>query len=160
MRVAKERQTPARVSPRLNALDSYKLRANASWAERSYVGDVAQLLQAGFDGVKIDNCGDDDGSGFVSRVRHINASGTPLLIENSDQGMGHGAPRGLPYDPHGWCPMNLFRSGHDIGPDFGNVMGKLQTTIPFQGPNGTDPVSRPGCWAYPGRLHAPPQARH
>ena len=92
-------------------MDSYKLRANASWAERAYAGDVRQLLDAGFDGVKIDNCGDDDGSGFASRAAHINASGTALVIENSNQAHGRGPPRGLPVDPAGWCGFNLFRSG-------------------------------------------------
>ena len=90
-------------------MDSYKLRANASWAERAYQGDVKQLYDAGFDGIKIDNCGDDDGSGFKSRAAHINASGHPLLIENSNQGNGHGPPRGLPNDTH-WCNFNFFRA--------------------------------------------------
>ena len=74
----------------------------------------AQVLGAGFDGLKIDNCGDDDGSGcaarlaraasaqsrhsydarvfaqwgacsFVSRVKHLNESGRAILIENSNQ---------------------------------------------------------------------------
>ena len=73
-----------------------------------------QVLGAGFDGLKIDNCGDDDGSGcaarlaraasgqsrhsydarvfaqwgacsFVSRVKHLNESGRAILIENSNQ---------------------------------------------------------------------------
>ena len=133
-------------------MDSYALRANASWAERAYIGDVRQILDAGFDGVKIDNCGDDDGSGFASRVQHINASGTALVIENSNQAHGHGPPRGVPVDPEGWCNYNLFRSGGDIGPDFGNVISKLQTTLPFLGNGTSKPISRPGCWAYPDML--------
>ena len=61
-------------------MDSYKLRANASWAERSYAGDVAQLLQAGFDGVKIDNCGS---SHNISRYAELfNKSGRTVRIEN------------------------------------------------------------------------------
>ena len=66
-------------------MDSYVLRKDPAWEERSFQGDVQQLLDAGFDGVKIDNCGDDEGRGFVSRMRHINASGRALLVENSDQ---------------------------------------------------------------------------
>ena len=45
----------------------------------------------------------------------------------------------------GWCPYHMFRTGGDIGPDFGGVMDKLQSTTPYQ--NLQDPISRPGCWA-------------
>lgn len=129
-------------------MDEYTLRDDPTWAEKAYAADAMQALDAGFDELKIDNCGDDDGSGFVSRFKHINTT-RPIVIENSDQGHGHGPPRGLPTDQD-WCPFNFFRTDGDIGPDFGNVISKLQYTIPFQ--NLTAPISRPGCWAYPDML--------
>ena len=61
------------------------------------------ILETGFDGVKIDNCGDDQaypapsrpcaaltrggtqGLGFAARQRYLNASGRALVIENSNQ---------------------------------------------------------------------------
>jgi len=132
-----------------HCLDEYTLHDDKAWAQKAYAGDAKLVLDAGFDGLKIDNCGDDDGAGFVGRLKNINASGRAILIENSDQGHGHGPPRGLPTD-RDWCPMNFFRTDGDIGPDFGNVMSKLQHTIPFQ--NLTAPISRPGCWAYPDML--------
>lgn len=131
-------------------MDSYKLRANASWGERAYAGDVKQILEAGFDGVKIDNCGDDDGAGFASRMLHLNVSGRAVLLENSNQAQGLGPPRGLPYDPHGWCGANLFRVDGDIGPDFDSILRRPMDLIQFQ--DTVSPISRPGCWAYPDML--------
>ena len=130
-------------------LDSYKLRANASWAAAAYAGDVAQVYGAGFDGVKIDNCGDDDGSGFAARVAMIKSSSTAVLVENSNQGSGLGPPRGLPTDAD-WCDFHMFRTGGDIRPNFDGVVSKLQRVVPFT--NTTPPISRPGCWAYPDML--------
>ena len=39
--------------------------------------------------MKIDNCGDDAGKDFNMRADAINASGTPMMIENSNQGFGN-----------------------------------------------------------------------
>ena len=44
----------------------------------------------------------------------------------------------------------MFRSGGDIGPDWGNIYGKLQYVRPYLTLN--KPVSRPGCWAFPDML--------
>jgi alpha-galactosidase len=131
-------------------MDTYTLHTNATWAHLSWIGNVQQLRRAGFDGVKIDNCGDDDGAGFAEMVRQIqNAGGKPLLIENCNQGHGLGPPRGLPTSD-GWCNFHMFRTGGDIGPSFDNVMAKLQRTTPFQDLD--HPISRPGCWAFPDML--------
>ena len=45
-------------------MDTYTLRDNETWANLSWAGNVQQIYDAGFDGVKIDNCGDDLGSGY------------------------------------------------------------------------------------------------
>jgi alpha-galactosidase len=146
-------------------LDEYTLQADAGFAQRAYAGDAAMLLAAGFDGVKIDNCGDDRGAGFVARARHLNASGRRLLIENSNQGFGNPWPSGTPHqNPPGpprenppnrsvlpdYCPFHMFRSGGDIGPSFGDIYAKLQYVRPYLAT--TRPVSRPGCWAFPDML--------
>lgn len=46
-------------------------------------------------------------------MKHINASGHAMLVENSNQGHGAGPPRGLPNNTvaPGWCNFNIFRSG-------------------------------------------------
>ena len=117
------------------------------------------------------SCGDDQGVDFNQRVDLINASGKALMIENSNQGFGNpqrgdckgnmqcpgcnnsvvknGCGRGNPNNTlaPGWCPYNMFRTCGDIGPDFGGVMAHLHSTIPYL--DMKDPISRPGCWAYP-----------
>ena len=137
-------------------MDEYTLQADPDWAEQCYRGDAELLLDAGFDGVKIDNCGDDRGLGFQGRFHYLNASGKRLLIENSNQGDGNpmfphtnpaGPPRENPANGSSWCPYHMFRSGGDIGASFGNIMGKLQFARPYLSP--TQAISRPGCWAFP-----------
>lgn len=147
-------------------MDSYTLAKDPEWAERSFAGDVQLLLDAGFDSIKIDNCGDDQAVGFSSRIKHINESGKAILIENSNQGFGnpqrgpcHGnmqcpGPncRGNPNNTlaPGWCPYNFFRTGGDNGPTFEGVMNHLQATLPYL--DHSNPISQPGCWAYPDML--------
>jgi alpha-galactosidase len=131
-------------------MDEYTLQSDPVWGQKCYEGDIKAIAAAGFDGVKIDNCGDDQGIGYIARVAAINKTGHPMLIENSNQGhMGN--PRGNPTNDS-YCPFNFFRSGGDIGPDFGNVISKLQRTLPFLGNSTFPPISRPGCWAYPDML--------
>ena len=146
-------------------LDEYVLQADKAFAQRAYAGDAQMLLDAGFDGVKIDNCGDDQGAGYVARVGHIRSSGKKLLIENSNQGFGNPWPSGKPSrnspgppreNPPNrsvlpdYCPFHMFRSGGDIGPSFGNIVAKLQYVRPYLATDA--PVSRPGCWAFPDML--------
>ena len=50
------------------------------------ISEAKLILDSGFHGVKIDNCGDDRGIGFELLTQHLNASGKPILIENCDQG--------------------------------------------------------------------------
>ena len=135
-------------------MDEYTLQEDPAWAQQSYWGDITMVVEAHFDGVKIDNCGDDRGAGFIARVAAINASGHALLVENSNQGKMSGPggnARGNPLNDS-YCPYNFFRSGGDIGPDFANVISKLQRTVPYLGNASSPYISRPGCWAYPDML--------
>lgn len=136
-------------------LDSYIVQSDPNWTARVYAAEAKLILDSGFHGVKIDNCGDDRGIGFELLTQHLNASGKPILIENCDQGHNQ-AHRSLPTDPNGVCYGNFFRTGGDIVADFGVTMNHLQQTIPYQN---DPPISRPGCWAHPdmlevGNLHA------
>lgn len=131
-------------------LDSYILNKNRTWANLAWRGNVRQIRDAGFDGVKIDNCGDDDGLGYATMMDEIKQTGKPILVENCNQAHGHGPPRGLPTNASGWCDMHMYRTGGDIRSNFDDTMRKLQTTIPFQDVD--QPISRPGCWAFPDML--------
>jgi len=134
-------------------MDTFKIQhdADKDWASRVYAAEVKLIQAAGFDGVKIDNCGDValGGKGFVTMVDNINKSGRPLLIENCNQGKA-GNARGVPTKPNVECPGNLFRTGGDPRPDFNIRIRQLQKAVPFLDVD--HPISRPNCWAYPGTL--------
>jgi alpha-galactosidase len=121
---------------------------NCICAERAphYEQDAAWLVALGFDEVKVDACG---GSGDVGKYAALfNASGRPVRIENCHNQFG-------PDLATGFCPMNMYRSGGDIGAGFGDILGKLYGSVDFidrPAPFGTPFVgsgSGPGCWAYP-----------
>ena len=131
-------------------MDTYVLNKNRTWANLAWRGNVKQLRDAGFDGVKVDNCGDDDGLGYATMMDEIKRTGKPILVENCNQAHGHGPPRGLPTNASGWCDMHMYRTGGDIRSNFDDTVRKLQTTIPFQ--DVSSPISRPGCWAFPDML--------
>ena len=59
--------------------------SNWTWANLTFVGDAKLSIEAGFDGMKIDNCAGGAGKGFELRMSTINASGKPVLVENSNQ---------------------------------------------------------------------------
>eukprot|EP00665_Eupelagonemidae_sp_cell47_P009362 gene9362-3970_t len=119
-----------------HCLDEYKIDRGGAFKDKAYAGDVKLVMEAGFDGVKIDNCGDDNGDGFEGRMRHYNASSRPVLVENSNQGKvmvdgkcgnparqphdgkGNCPKRGNPTSSSAPCPANFFRTGGDIGPNF------------------------------------------
>ena len=63
--------------------DSAVLQEDTRWAENSYAGDVRMLIDASFDSVKIDNCGDDKGLGFETTLRcapHVPAASPKQAI--------------------------------------------------------------------------------
>ena len=58
-----------------------------------------------------------------------------------------------------WCPFNWYRTSGDSDNGLGTWYNNLQTTVRFQ--SWSDPISRPGCWAYPDMLqvHQPEPKR-
>jgi hypothetical protein len=106
--------------------------------EPHYEEDVNWLVGAGFDGVKIDNCGS---SHNISRYAELfNKSGHVVRIENCHNFYGPDLKTGA-------CPMNFYRSGGDIHAGFIDVLGKVYGTVDFN--DRSPPASYPGCWAYP-----------
>eukprot|EP01051_Picozoa_sp_SAG22_P010741 SAG22_NODE_983_length_6163_cov_8.370053_4_plen_174_part_00 len=91
-------------------------------------------------------------------ARLLNLSGRPVQIENCHNPVwhtsaafpaGHGdknpffQPGSDPED----CPMNMYRTGGDIGASFGAIIGELYSLVQYG--DAVQPYSRPGCWAYP-----------
>ena len=118
---------------------------NETWRNLSYAGDVAQLVEAGFRGVKYDNCGLHNDMSLYTDL--MNATGRTFMVERSDQ--GHGTPTNLT-----WCPYNMFRSSGDIRNSWSSLFHNLHTVSQYVN------LSRPDCWAYPdmlqvGRLDGP-----
>lgn len=104
-----------------------------------YRGDVAAIIEYGFDGVKLDSCSTQLDLDLWQK--YLNASLRPILIENCHQ--GHTIP-----NSSGWCPFNYYRTSKDVRASYGSVMTNLATMQHFAVNN----LSYPGCWAYPDML--------
>jgi alpha-galactosidase len=113
------------------------------------------VAEFGFDGVKLDGCGEFRNLTWWSEL--LNATGRRVLIENchgppfptwpndTTAGKGGDGPctgTTLPSD----CPYHMYRTSDDITNNFGSMYNNLLSTRPFQG---AVPLSRPGGWAYP-----------
>eukprot|EP01006_Ploeotia_vitrea_P048604 TRINITY_DN67255_c4_g1_i1.p1 TRINITY_DN67255_c4_g1~~TRINITY_DN67255_c4_g1_i1.p1 ORF type:complete len:378 (-),score=24.30 TRINITY_DN67255_c4_g1_i1:364-1344(-) len=107
---------------------------------KKYHGDVNAIVGYKFDGVKLDNCGASKNLTLWAEL--LNKTGRPVLIENCHWG--------LTVPTETWCPFNFFRSSGDISPNWDRIIANLQTTKKFQ--QKKNPLSRPGCWAYPDML--------
>ena len=116
-----------------------------------YVQDVALTLAAGFEGTKIDSCGNQrDMSVYAAQFALRNSS---MLVESC----GNGPPGSNPkndFPPHPsylrmletTCPMSFYRVSVDLAPQFLSCVYNLNRALPFL--DAEAPLSRPGCWAY------------
>ena len=104
---------------------------------------MAENYATQFDSVKLDSCGAQKNLSLYYEL--FNATGRKTMIENCHQG-------GDPPRSDGFCPYHLFRVSGDIINLFDRMLSNLQHTRPFLGvdPVLGVPLSRPGCWAYPG----------
>eukprot|EP01051_Picozoa_sp_SAG22_P006399 SAG22_NODE_418_length_10750_cov_11.722280_6_plen_202_part_00 len=93
---------------------------NETWRQLSYQGDIKQLVDNDFKGVKFDNCGLHNDMDLYAAL--MNATGKAFLVERSDQ--GHGTPTNT---SSSGCPYNFFRSSGDIRASWTSVMHNLQT---------------------------------
>jgi hypothetical protein len=113
---------------------------NSTYVDQHYHGDVNAIVGYGFDEVKLDGCGEFLNLTYWAQL--LNESGRPVLIENCHWG---GDSPTLD-----WCPFNFYRTSGDINPSWNSWFSNLQTVIKFLDYN--NPLSRPGCWAYPDML--------
>jgi len=117
---------------------------------KNYQGDVERLHSFGFDAVKIDGCGAQVNMTYYAEL--MKATGAKYAIENCH--WGHcgafkGNVDGSSCPTLDWCPFNWYRTSGDINSGSTSWLKNLQTTRKFQG---DQPLSRPGCWAYPDML--------
>eukprot|EP00937_MAST-01D_sp_MAST-1D-sp2_P001739 g1739.t1 len=127
-------------------------------------GSVDAIIKYGFDGVKLDGCGQFRNLTWWYGL--MNATGKPILIENCHWGgtvpnttSGDGPCSGT--TPVSDCPYNFFRTSGDISNNWGSMTRNLATTTKYQG---DPPLARPGTWAYPdmmevGRMASPAEDR-
>ena len=111
---------------------------------KCYEKDVGKLFEFGFDGIKLDNCGQQKDLQLWADL--INATGKPVTIENCHWGftVPHQAIAGqVPDHANGvWCPWNFYRTSQDVRARFANVVKNLESTVPFARKG----LSFPGCW--------------
>ena len=119
---------------------------STAMAARVFEGTAAQVLEWGFDGVKIDSC-----SQFSNMTRwaELFAGGpqTVLLEDCHDSDLQDPCPAALACpEKAGACPYSLWRTSGDIGANWPSMFHNLQLMLPWLG---TPSLSRPGRWAYP-----------
>ena len=111
--------------------------------DAAYRGDVQLTRAAGFDSIKIDNCGP-----WINASTYY-ALSRPLMLEVNpwspsvadrytpgNRGPGYGVPDAK------WCPYHMFRVSTDLNSTWASIWFNLQSMQPFSN------ISRPGCWAY------------
>lgn len=130
-----------------NCICAEKGFTDRDWVHGVYNNSVKWLYDLGWDGVKLDGCSQFGNTVYWADL--MKQTKRPMLVENCHN--TH-QPYNIP-DPtwlDGECPYNWFRSSIDIRPTWSSILNNLFTTPPYQ--NATNPLSRPGCWAYPDML--------
>ena len=107
-------------------------------ADACYAGDVAALVEFGFDAIKIDGCGN-EGQNHTPWFTMLNASAksADLIIE-----VNGGAVE--PHVSRFSVPFHLFRVAHDIRPTYDSVVW----TANFMKRSLATNTTGPGAWAY------------
>lgn len=119
--------------------------------------DVQALFDYGFDGLKVDGCGNETDlviwNKYIQELTTQKRKSTQynetqtIVVENC-----HGPdPRFKPnrtLPPALGCPYHIYRTSHDIRNNYGSIMSNLGTLQGYHRRN----ESYPGCWAYPDML--------
>jgi alpha-galactosidase len=111
-----------------------------------FAGDVDQVLDWGFDSIKLDGCGKEENielwRNLFNWTMQQRGLETGMLLENCHNGPN--TPRRGATPSEDWCPFHMYRASTDIAPVYGSILANLQTIIPLAAQN----LSWPGCWAY------------
>ena len=83
---------------------------------KCYQGDVAALIEFGFDSVKLDGCGAQRDLDLWANL--MNASGRAIMIENCH--WGGTTPNAT------WCPWNFFRTSGDVRASYAAQFGAIR----------------------------------
>eukprot|EP00039_Didymoeca_costata_P002197 m.58190 g.58190 ORF g.58190 m.58190 type:complete len:601 (-) comp11160_c0_seq4:30-1832(-) len=130
-----------------NGCGCMERREPASGWDINYEGDIRALHDFGFDAVKFDGCGRMCNMTFYAQL--MQESGKAYEIENCHWGSCTGDDASS-CPTITWCPFNWYRTSGDSDNNLGTWYNNLQTTVRFQ--TWSQPMSRPGCWAYPDML--------
>jgi alpha-galactosidase len=114
----------------------------------------AHLSEAlGFDAIKIDSCGNQrnmtEWASLFAKEDH------PMLVESCGNGPSGTNPKHDDVPMAAWvtmladtCPFSFYRVSVDVAPQFHSCVYNMNRVLPYLAPKA--PLSRPGCWAYPG----------
>lgn len=116
-------------------------------AWRTPVQDVAFTAAHGFTGLKVDGCGPNHPiAGYTVEIAR---RGLNVTVENCADNAPSIWTAATPMDVTGEeCTFDFYRVSTDIAPQFYSTVFNLQRTSAFN-QMATDPLSRPGCYAYP-----------
>ena len=112
-----------------------------------YAGDIALLHDAGFSGVKFDNCGGQRNLTLYAEL--MQATGANFTIENCHWGTCS-TDDASSCPSRDWCPFNFFRSSGDINSDQMSWFNNLQSVVKTQ--SWENPLAGPHCWSNPDML--------
>lgn len=124
--------------------------ADKCYSLACFQGNIALVVEAGFDSVKIDSCSAAKDIQLYANLINWTSS-KAMTIENCHNGPYYAQ---VPYTPASynrapWCPFNLYRVSTDIGSAYEAIMAvNLAKSLGFLAQN----LSFPGCWAYPDML--------
>jgi alpha-galactosidase len=123
-----------------------------SWG--MYSGLAAANTYFGMDGIKMDRAGLMNDATKLAAT--LNATGRHVLQENND------AKAHRDSDGNVVCPMHMFRTGLDIRPTYGSMLGGMGSVRRYN----EGGLTGPGCWAHADMLTVgvtapqPPGAKH
>jgi alpha-galactosidase len=121
-----------------------------SW--RTPVQDIAFTAAHGFSGLKIDGCGPNHPVSIYTA--EVKRRGLNVTVENCadnapSTAVGNPWTPATPADVSGdACTFDFYRVSTDIAAQFYSTVFNLQKTSAFNSMT-TNPLSRPGCFAYP-----------
>ena len=121
-------------------------KAERDLSFRTPVQDIAFTAAHGFTGLKVDGCGPNHPiAGYTAEIAK---RGLNITVENCADNAPAVWTAATPADVTGAaCTFDLYRVSSDIAPQFYSTVWNLQHVVPFN--RLADPLSRPGCFAYP-----------